>query len=219
MYGHRPRRGQTVASYSGSYPLKSMKLMAQGAARAAARWLQDRDDPRRPRAHSAAWVLELAQSLQFEPVVSYNFTRSQHINCLESRAFKTMVKILAKRHEGTRSVCLGDSQVQLGSPTRGRSSSPSLSVIQQSSLGYLLGGGLYPCGIYTESKHHPADDPTRGVQLRQPTRLHPRWLAELLAGSSARFDLVVQADSLRRPYCYWARFVLLLGAGPSLPVP
>ena len=133
-----------------------------------------------------------------------------HINCLESRTVKTLVKLAVRQHPNSRVATLIDSRVTLGAGAKGRSSSGALNRIQQGSLPYVLGGGLYIGGLYAPTDRHRADDPTRYRAVRPPSIPKPTWLTELEEGRTERTDVVLYADRLQRPWCLWARLLLLL---------
>eukprot|EP00438_Fugacium_kawagutii_P018146 Skav206346 [mRNA] locus=scaffold3448:18626:25158:+ [translate_table: standard] len=70
----------------------------------------------------------------------------------------------------------------------GRSSSPVLNSLLQSSLAVHLGSGLYGSYGYVPSLANPGDDPTRGVELRSPSKEMPVWLRSALVGDFFLFD-------------------------------
>ena len=76
-------------------------------------------------------------------MIAYDFARPAHINCLESRTVKTLAKLACRTSPDARIATLIDSRVTIGAGAKGRSSSAALSRIQQGSLAYVLGGGLY----------------------------------------------------------------------------
>ena len=87
--------------------------------------------------------------------------------------------------------------------------------VQQGTLSYLLGGNLYPAGIYVPSGIFAADDPTRRRPVRAPTLEPPRWLQELHEGRVADFDRVVAADAMDSLGSRWLRLLLGLQALPG----
>ena len=148
-------------------------------------------------------------------MIAYDFARPAHINCLESRTVKTLTKLACRTSPDTRIATLIDSRVTIGAGAKGRSSSTALNRIQQGSLGYVLGGGLYLGGLYAPTGIHRADDPTRRRAIRSPRIVKPAWLSELEAENFARFDIVLFADRLCRPWNLWCRLLLLAGVGSS----
>ena len=217
VYRVPPRPGQSVASFSGSYPWGAMQLMATGAVNAVAAAKRDPNGPAlRPRHVAPIVVCEfIVESARFHPVIAYDFARPAHINCLESRAVKTLTKLACRTSPDTRTTTLIDSRVTIGAGAEGRSSSAALNRIQQGSLGYVLGGGLYFGGLYAHTGIHRADDPTRRRAIRSPRIDKPAWLSELESERFPRFDIVLFADRLCRPWNLWCRLLLLVGVGSS----
>ena len=111
---------------------------------------------------------ELAEALPFELVYAWKFRTPRHINILEAEVFKSLCKHCAVREPNTRFGVLLDSKVALGASSHGRSSSPGLSRVLCTALPYILGGGLYPGGLYVPTDVHRADDPTREREVRPP---------------------------------------------------
>lgn len=174
LYGRKPRVGEAVSSYSASYPKTLCRRMAIGSKQAASdsvgviplsqvcRSLAKVGDPvsipksvlqellSDPRAfhEDPEWVEELADSLKFRELLRYKFSKRGHINVLESRVHKTLVKYCAKHHPNSRILALLDSRVTLGATAKGRSSSRAICRVLQGSLAYIIGGGLYPGGLH-----------------------------------------------------------------------
>ena len=97
VYRVSPRPGQSVASFSGSYPIGAMQLMASGAVNAVAAAKRDPCGPAfRPRHVAPDWICEFIESARFHPVIAYDFARPAHINCLESRTVKTLTKLACR---------------------------------------------------------------------------------------------------------------------------
>ena len=212
VYGVEPLVGQSVASYSGAYPLGLVDRMASGSVHALegfrgviapehhARtekflgvapssswplWFAD-EEPFEPRPdhEDPEWVKELCQSLSFREVFRYRFKRPGHINVNESRVFKSWIKSLARKTSSTRCVGLLDSRVAIGAAAKGRSSSFAISRVLQGCLGYVLGSGLYPGLLHCYSEDNVADAPSRGHSVKPPRRQVPQWLAELMSGKA-----------------------------------
>ena len=91
-----------------------------------------------------------------------------------------------------------DSQVTIGATSHGRSSSPALAPVQQTSLPYVRGGALYPAPLFAPSDRHRADAPSRCQPIAPPTIEPPLWLTDLEKGDPRRFDTIVFADRLPR---------------------
>eukprot|EP00435_Cladocopium_sp_Y103_P010900 s2474_g2.t2 len=140
-------------------------------------------DPR-PFHEDPEWVEELADSLPFRE--------------------------LLRKHPNSRVVGLLDSRVTLGASAKGRSSSRAICRVLQGSLGYIIGGGLYPGGLHIGSKLNRSDGPSRNRPVPPPSKESPCWLEELRKGDSRRFDLVVTACQYPKNAARWLRFLLLL---------
>lgn len=147
VYGRLPKIGEQVSSYSASYPKALCRRIAAGALQAKKdtvpvvplqvhiRSLRriGRDIPGlasvartpvaepRPFHEDPEWVEELADSLQFKELLRYRLKRLGHINVLECRVHKTLMK---------------------------------------HSLGYIIGGGLYPGGLRICSSKNRSDAPS-----------------------------------------------------------
>lgn len=144
VYGRRPNVGESVASYSASYPLKLVHSMASGLARALRGQLdripdevrirsllesgfaaESNDSPARSFEPSYAprqwfedpeWIGELCDSLEFKELFRFVFKRPGHINVNEARTYKSWIKSLSKSHPDSRAVGLLDSRVTIGLP-------------------------------------------------------------------------------------------------------
>ena len=122
--------------------------------------------------------MELSSSLQFEEVERKACRNSVHINILELRGFLDSEKDASRCFFPIRFMELCDSQVTLGAILKGRSSSVGLNQELQQSLAHHLGAGVYSNGGYTPTELNPADDPTRGKEVRKPLKSKPEWLEE-----------------------------------------
>ena len=239
LFGRSPRPGESVASFSASYPFTLCRLMAVGSAAAKRGQVTSmplsakfstlellepglgglggldpnpRGEPFLPRAFhdDPDWVGELADSLPFRELLRFRFRQHGHINVLETRVYKTWLKFCARRYSACRLLGLIDSRVLLGAAAKGRSSSPALSRVLKSALPYVLGAGLYPGGLHVYSEHNRSDGPSRGRKVAPPTRDLPVWFTELCSGCTRRFDLACAACSVPRVLGRWARLLLLL---------
>lgn len=145
----------------------------------------------RPWYEDAEWIAEYSDSVHFKELLRYRFRKSNHINVLESRVYKTWVKHCAKHHHSSRILGLLDSRVTLGATAKGRSSSPALTHVLQGALGYVLGGCLYPGGLHIMSEKNRSDGPSRNRPVPPASKSAPRWLTSLRAGNTDDFDLVI----------------------------
>ena len=126
---------------------------------------------------------ELATTQSFLPWGRITRVRHRrHINIGEMRAAIAAEERLARDFADVRYVHLQDSQVSLAAMTKGRSSSSSLNLELQRSLGTYLGSGLRPGFGYLRTSLNPADDRTRDTTLRSASRVPPAWFAKFLEG-------------------------------------
>ncbi|CAE7810303.1 unnamed protein product [Symbiodinium sp. CCMP2592] len=165
----------------------------------------------RPFHEDPEWICELARSLPFVELLRFRFRKRGHINVQETRTYKTWLKWCSRRHPRSRLLGLIDSRVLLGASAKGRSSSPAPCQVLQSSLPYVLGGGLYPGGLHVYSGDNAADGPSRNRSVPSPSRERPPWLRDLIAGDSFRFDVVTPSSRVPKQAARWLRLLLLLG--------
>ena len=222
VYGRVPRPGEAVSQFSASYPLPLCQAMAKGCAaflatgahlqtgRGSATVDASSRSSLRPWHEDPDWVEDLCESLTFKELFRYKFKQSGHINCLECRVYKSWLKHCAKRWAGCRILGLLDSRVTLGAAAKGRSSSRALSHILRSSLGYVLGSGLYPGGIHCRSAWNRADGPSRDHAVPGPSKLCPQWLLDLRNGDDRLFQVMVTSSRWTRPVGRWIRLLLIL---------
>ncbi|CAE7908987.1 unnamed protein product, partial [Symbiodinium microadriaticum] len=121
---------------------------------------------------------ELCCSLQFFQVGQVVSTkRLRHINVGELRAALRCEADVGNRYGKCRYMHILDSQVAAACLTKGRSSSAALNFELSRSLPAHLALGTVPRFGFIRSAFNPADDPTRDVVLRQPSRELPSWWA------------------------------------------
>ena len=251
VYGRPPRKGESVASYSASYPLPLVRRAALGAMAykqgssiiiplsrkiATLQELGVLDSSfaggassempcLRPWHEDPDWIGELADSINFYEILRYKFHRSGHINVLEARVYKTWLKICALTYPSHRLLGLLDSRVTLGAAAKGRSSSFAISRVLQGSLGYIIGGNLYPGGLHVGSSKNRSDGPSRNKPVPGPTKDPPEWLLQLRAGNAEAFDVITATSTFARGPGRWLRLLLLLAGdvernpGPIRPNP
>ena len=136
--------------------------------------------------------LQIAKSLPFQLWFKQG-KACKHINILELEAILALERKLAWRRQDVRYALGSDSQVALACIVKGRSSSPHLNDALQRSLAVVLGDGVYGCYGYVPSLANVADDPTRGVPVREPVEQKPEWLEDALLGSFGRLDVWLQS--------------------------
>ena len=76
----------------------------------------------------------------------------------------------------------------LGCIQKGRSSSAALNQELKQSLPNVLGNDIYSEGMYSDTKLNPADDPTRGAEIRGPSMSKPIWWDAAAQGDFAQLD-------------------------------
>lgn len=238
VYGRLPTIGEAVSSFSASYPKPFCRRLAVGSLAFkegstvaiplgkhiatlselgcdppdVSGAISDAPGPcSRPWFEDADWVGELSDSLHFRELVRYKFAKSRHINVLECRVYKTWIKYCAKHFPCSRVLGLLDSRVTLGATAKGRSSSPCLSHVLQGSLGYILGGCLYPGGLHICSKKNRSDGPSRNRPVEAPSKLVPPWLVSLRAGETDLFDVILNSSAYGRAASRWLKLLLLRG--------
>ena len=187
LYGREPRVGEAVSAFFASYPNTLCRRLAAASKQALADTMPvvplrehlrscarvgeviqvPKEVVLEPLASQRAfhedpeWVEELADSLPFRELLRFRFHKAGHINVLESRVHKTWLKFCARNHPNSRTVALLDSRVTLGASAKGRSSSRAICRVLQGSLGYIIGGCLYPGGLHIGSKLNRSDGPSR----------------------------------------------------------
>eukprot|EP00438_Fugacium_kawagutii_P014345 Skav202494 [mRNA] locus=scaffold32:32741:34462:- [translate_table: standard] len=166
--------------------------------------------PPRPWHEDPEWITELCECLNFSEVFRFTFKKPGHINVNETRTYKSWLKSMAKNQRDKRFIGILDSRVTLGAAAKGRSSSFAKSRLLQGSIGYVIGGNLYPGGLRCYSAHNRADEPSRGRPVRGPSKAAPAWLTELRAGRPEKFDAVISSSRVSKNPARWIRFLLLL---------
>jgi len=133
------------------------------------------------------WTDDFAASRSWKPSFVYRTDPLEHINLKEARAVRTLVRRLARTPGalGRRHLNLLDSAVVLGGLTKGRSPSNPLNRILRSTVGDRVLGDIVLGFGHVSTKWNPADDPTRGEDVRKrPVFDSPPVLKRFVAGSS-----------------------------------
>jgi len=168
----------------------------------------------RPPEEDPKWMSELARFPRFRLILVWAFKRLAHINVLEVKVYRSLVKVAGKESPSTRHLYLQDSNVGLGAEARGRSSAKAVNFQLQLALPYVLGFDFYGGGFHARSKENVADDPTRDAIVREPSIAEPWWVQEVVTGNFVDFDLMVAGDSLySRPYAGWWRLLFRVAGG------
>ena len=131
----------------------------------------------------------LSRTLRFKQLGQTKYPgKRRHINVGELRAALAAESQVGRRWPSSRYLHLQDSQVSLACLVKGRSSSRALNVELRKSLGDHLGFNIRPAFGFLKTHLNPADDPTRGKEVRLPAESPPGWVQELLRGEFALFD-------------------------------
>ncbi len=133
------------------------------------------------------WTDDFAASRSWKPSFVYRTDPLEHINLKEARAVRTLVRRLARTPGalGCRHLNLLDSAVVLGGLTKGRSPSNPLNRILRSTVGDRVLGDIVLGFGHVSTKWNPADDPTRGENVRKRHVFDPPPVLErFVAGGS-----------------------------------
>ena len=142
---------------------------------------------------TSQWSLEAFRPWKFK----------NHINVLETRMALQVLKIQASCSPDSRFSGFLDSQVSKGALAKGRSSSKALQPLCRQSAAIQTVGCIYPAWSFAPTRLNTADDPTRNVAIRRPSRFSvlPRDGVDLPQ---------LHSTTLRRPYANWIRLLLLV---------
>ena len=122
----------------------------------------------------------------------------RHINIGEIRAALRAEQVEGLRFPNSYYVHLQDSQVALASLVKGRSSSRHLNAEIRASIPIHVGFNVRPFFGFVRSKKNPADDPTRGQQIRRPAREAAQWMQEMWHGDYVGLDSMLKEQGLER---------------------
>ena len=132
---------------------------------------------------------EVVRSSQFKPDGPVRFSeKKEHINLKELNAALTAERRRGEAEPGTYYVHLQDSQVSLACLVKGRSSSWATNKKLRSSIPHHIGNNCKPFYGFVRSKLNPADDPTRGVELRKAAKAEETWYRDLAEGDCRGLD-------------------------------
>ena len=143
-----------------------------------------------------ALSLLAARALNYRVLFSEPIEKKVHINISEVRAFLKTERDLGRKERSVRDIYGLDSQVGLGCLIKGRSSSRAINNELSRSLPSMIIFDSYPSFIFFDSGSNPADDPTRGVELRSSSLEFPTWLQQLCDGDTRDFDAWVAQHGL-----------------------
>ena len=143
----------------------------------------------RETAYSASPGAEAASRVpQYRCLWRKEYKSRVHINVAELEACFWKEARVAGRAVSVRVLVGLDSQVALGASVKGRSASGVLNRMLAAFLHPLLSSRIFPHYLYFPSALNPADDPTRGLEVRGPSASVPVWWDELAAGRPGAFD-------------------------------
>eukprot|EP00435_Cladocopium_sp_Y103_P012197 s2486_g3.t1 len=130
----------------------------------------------------------LARCLEYKLLYKIQCNGRRHINIGELRGFLKAEKKLGLQEVSTRHLFALDSQVCLGCIVKGRSTSESLNKELSRSLPIILFCDIYSECMYFRTAENPADDPTRGTEIRKAAMEVPEWLVSASVGSFDALD-------------------------------
>lgn len=152
---------------------------------------------------------EILVSSNWQLVEAWPFKAPHHINILEMAAVLKLVKSLVKKRMSCRVVVFVDSNVIRCAVNKGRSSSHALSSMLKQLGALAVGGGIYLFLVFSPTRLNPADDPTRGRELRSP-----QVGLDLQFWRPNELQRLSSVSHLKRFASNWVRLVLRL-LGPS----
>ena len=124
---------------------------------------------------------EIAATQQFKPFGKVRLRKSrQHINLGEISAALEAERLMGEREPDHFYLHMQDSQVSLAALVKGRSSSKAVNDLIRGSIPFHVGSGIRPFYAFVRTAKNPADDPTRGVEIRRPSRGQAPWQAKRL---------------------------------------
>lgn len=157
------------------------------------------------------WCAELACFPEFQLVAVWEFRRPGHINVLEVKVYRTLVRTAGRRTPSSRHVGLQDTRVGIGAEGKGRSGSPAINFQLILSLPYVFAFDFYYGPLHVRSHLNASDDPTRDEELRPPSIEKPTWASHVESGNFEIFDDLLKGDSLfRAPWARWRRVLFQL---------
>ena len=154
---------------------------------------------------------EILVTSDWQLVEAWPFKAPHHINILEMAAVLKLVKNLVKKRLSCRVVVFVDSNVIRCAVNKGRSSSHALSSMLKQLGALAVGGGIYLFLVYSPTRLNPADDPTRGRELRSP-----QVGLDLQFWKPMELQRLSSVSHLKRFASNWVRLVLRLLGPDSL---
>jgi len=159
------------------------------------------------------WFAEIVRRLDWRAGAFGVDLPADHVNLLEMKALRILVRRLIREGWRSRRVLVGvDSNVVIGAVAKGRSGSRRLRRLQQALVAEVLFADLYVGCLPVASLENPSDDPSRRVKVRAPREQPWGWADAYLAGMLTAIDEALGPDSRE----YWLR-PLYGKPGPGLP--
>lgn len=167
------------------------KLLTPWAAHLRASSALDPDDEvpdgEEPYVVNPLWEL-VARGLPYEECWRCEVKKPQHINVLELRSHLREERRISSSHKSVRIPYGIDSQVCLGTVSKGRSASRALNVEMRKSVPWAIGSDLYGDYMYFPSYCNRADGPTRHSKPAPPDVKLPGWWKDACDGKFAGLD-------------------------------
>ena len=141
------------------------------------------------------WFGEVCKCVQWLRTFQYR-SKGEPINRGELRAVRTAVRhLLRSGHFGVRQIIGVDAKVVEGILAKGRSSSRELNLILRSLAADMLVADIQLGILGLQSKHNPADQPSREKRVRKANpAAAPAWARDLVVGLITAIDSVLPAD-------------------------
>ena len=141
------------------------------------------------------WFGEVWKCIQWLRTFQYR-SKGEPINHGELRAVRTAVRrLLRSGHFGVRQIIGVDAKVVEGILAKGRSSSRELNLILRSLAADMLVADIQLGILGLQSKHNPADEPSREKRVRRANpAAPPAWARDLVARLITAIDSVLPAD-------------------------
>ena len=149
------------------------------------------------------FVNDLLRSSGWRLVRVWFWKRKAHINVYEASVVCSLMKQLLIESPSVRVGVIVDSLVAKGALAKGRSSALTLSPVLKQAAAFQIAGCIYPAYSYGPSKLNVSDDPTRGVPIREGSRL------DLLQFLKPGELLGPGLSGLKRYQANWIRLVTL----------
>lgn len=122
--------------------------------------------------------------------------KRRHINVGEVRAALSAEKEVGRRRRNCFYLHLQDSQVSLAALVKGRSSSRSINKELRESIPEHSSSGIRPFYGFVRTKLNSADDPSRGAEVRLPSREAADWFLSAMHGDFGGLDAKLRREGV-----------------------